>query len=204
MREAHPSQYDTTPRPPFNPMSSHGSKTTKRCSPAQHMIILHRTPHRSKPPTHLLPPTSPPPRPKYLRRNPTPRPPLRILQPHPLLPLHIDRQHAPLPLLLTRPLRQMHMRDTLPPRALDVEAKPQVLRPPLVRFLRRGDKPVARQPRPRGFAVGADFGAGSEQALALGVGADGGRGAVEVGGFGGGGEDVGEEEVGYATLEGGD
>lgn len=97
----------------------------------------------------------------------------------------------------------MHMRDALTPRPLDVEAKPQMLRPPLVRLLGRRDKPVARQTRPGSFAESADFGAGTEKALAFGVGADGGGGTVEVGGFGGGGEDVGEEEVGYAALEGG-
>jgi hypothetical protein len=32
------------------------------------------------------------------------------------------------------------------------------------------------------------------------VGADHGYGAIEVGGFGGWGEDIGEEEVGHATL----
>ena len=93
------------------------------------------------------------------------------------------------------------MRDALAQRPLNVESKLQVLGAPLVRLLGRRDEAVARQTRPRSFAVCADFRAGTKQALALGVGADGGRRAVEVCGFGGGREDVGEEEVGDAALE---
>ena len=44
------------------------------------------------------------------------------------------------------------------------------------------------------------LGPGTEEALALGVFADGGCRAVEVCGFGVGGEDVGEEEVAYTAL----
>ena len=142
----------------------------------------------------------PPPRPKYLRRRPAPPLLVRILQVDSMPALDVHRQRMILPLVLPRPPRQMHVRHALAPRTLDVEAEPHVLCAPLVRLLGRREVPVARQPAPRGFSVGADFCAGAEQALALGVGADGGGGAVEVCGFGGGGEDVGEEEVGYAAL----
>lgn len=46
----------------------------------------------------------------------------------------------------------------------------------------------------------SNFISGAEQALAFGVGADGGCRAVEVCGLGVGAEDVGEEEVAYTTL----
>lgn len=151
-------------------------------------------------PNHLSSTLLPPPRPKYLRRRTSPLLLVRILQVDPVCSLDIHRQRVILPVLLPRPPRQVHVRNALAPRSLDVEAESHVLGAPLVRLLGRRKVAIARQPAPRGFAVGADLGAWAEQALAFGVGADGGGGAVEVCGFGGGGEDVGEEEVGYAAL----
>jgi hypothetical protein len=116
------------------------------------------------------------------------------------MPLHIHRQLLILELALTRPLHKMHMHNTLTQRALHKEPEAQVLGAPLVRLSGAADVPVARPSRPGSLAVRGDLGRWAEERGAARVGADEGDGAVEEGGFGGRGEDVGEEEGGYARL----
>lgn len=116
------------------------------------------------------------------------------------MPLNIHRQLLVLKVALTRPLDQMHMHHALAQRSFYVKFKAHVLSAPPICLLRAADIAIPRQSRPRGFAECCDFGTGAEQRGAAFVGADEGDGAVEVGGFGGGGEDVGEEEVTYAAL----
>lgn len=108
--------------------------------------------------------------------------------------LDINRQLHTLVLTLTRPPRQMDMHDALPQRTLDIETHAHMLGPPLIRLLRATNVPVTGPAGPGIFAVGGDLRTRAQKLLAAWVVADLGDGAVEVGGFGGGGEDVGEEE----------
>jgi hypothetical protein len=75
-----------------------------------------------------------------------------------------------------------------------------VLSAPPVRLFCTANEAISGKARPRSFTKCGDLGAGAEERGAALVGADEGDGAVEVGGFGGGGEDVREEKVAYAAL----
>lgn len=140
----------------------------------------------------------PPPRPKNLGRNLL----LRLLshQINPLMPLHIHRQLLMLILILTWPLDQMHMHYTLSPRPFHIKPEPHMLRSPSIRLGRAANKAIARPARPRRLAERSDLIGRPKKCLTAGIGSNHGDGAVEVGGFGGGGEDVGEEEVANATC----
>lgn len=92
------------------------------------------------------------------------------------------------------------MHDALAQRSLDVEAKAHVLGAPLIRLFCARQEAVARPSRPRAFAIRGDLVARAKERGALWRGADLCDGAIEEGGFGGGGEDVGEEEGEDAAL----
>jgi hypothetical protein len=98
--------------------------------------------------------------------------------------LHIYRQSVILILILARSLCQMHMHTALALRPFHIESELEMLGAPLVRLSRRREVPVARQSRPRAFAVRRNFVAGPEERLALRMRSDQVRSAVEVGGFG--------------------
>lgn len=116
------------------------------------------------------------------------------------MPLDIDRQHLILIILLARALRQVHIYHPLPQRALHIEPQAQVLCAPLICLRGAVQEAIARISRPGILTVRGDLGTGAEKLLTSGIGADECGGAVEVCSFGGGGEDVGEEEEGDAAL----
>jgi hypothetical protein len=75
-----------------------------------------------------------------------------------------------------------------------------MLSAPLVRLFSTTEVAIARPSGPRAFAKGSNLGAWTQEFLTSRVLAYECCCAVEVGGLGGGAEDIGEEEVAYAAL----
>lgn len=102
--------------------------------------------------------------------------------------------------ILTWSLGQMYMYHALPQRPLNVEPEAQMLSAPLVSLFGTAEVAIACPSRPRAFTKSSNFGARTQQLLTSGVLAYQCRCAVEVGGLGGGAEDIGEEKIADAAL----
>jgi hypothetical protein len=93
------------------------------------------------------------------------------------------------------------MHYTLSLRTLDIKSELEMLSTPFVRLGTRRKIAITSPARPGTFAVRGYLIAWAKEGLAFGVGPDEVGGAIEVGCFRGRGEDVGEEEIAYCTLE---
>jgi hypothetical protein len=114
--------------------------------------------------------------------------------------LDVHGQRLVLVLALARSLGQVYMHDTLALWAFNVKSELEVLGAPLVRLTRRGQVPISCDPRPRVLAVRGYLVAGAKERLDFGVCSDEVGSAIEVGCFGRGREDVGEEKIAYGAL----